>query len=61
MYCEILKAFGADEKRIAELIRETDEAPFSLTMEPYYLKCYGYQMPTFEEGLKRCMREVYHR
>jgi dTDP-4-dehydrorhamnose reductase len=61
MYCAILKAFGADEKKITELIREVDEEPYRLTMDPYYLKCYGYQMPGFEEGLKRCMREVYHR
>lgn len=50
----IMKALGASEQEIKELIK-IDESykTISLLPEPHNLKLCGYQMPTFEEGFQK--------
>ena len=59
LYTHIFRVMGADEKKILELIIEKDGQPNILTAEPYYLKCLGYRMPSFEKGLERYMQELH--
>lgn len=58
LYITIFQKLGATEEEIKQLVIETDEEPYVLTPEPYYLKLSGYRMPTFEEGLDRFFREA---
>lgn len=54
----ILGKFGINDEKVQELTVAKAAAPFELLTEPYYLKMAGYKMPTFEEGLNRCFREL---
>lgn len=51
----ILKKLGADQSTIDELLIETNMEGISLIAEPYNLKLLGYEMPSFEKGLERCL------
>ncbi|MCL2057790.1 MAG: sugar nucleotide-binding protein [Oscillospiraceae bacterium] len=59
LYTYILEKMGADKKKISELIVEVDGTPNILTAMPFFLKCVGYNMPTFEDGFRRYMRELH--
>jgi dTDP-4-dehydrorhamnose reductase len=55
----LLKKLGADDAAARGLLVADENAlPSELLTEPYYLKMAGYKMPSFEEGLERCFREL---
>ena len=52
----ILQQLGASHREIQRLLKEAENAaPFDLRAQPLNLSLSGYEMPTFEEGLERCM------
>lgn len=55
----IFKRLGLTEKQADGFLEEVPEGKsFDLRTEPYNLKLLGYKMPTFEEGMDRCFREL---
>lgn len=59
IYDSIFTKMNLPKSEYSRLMTESDEKPHVLTADPYYLKMYGYKMPTFEEGLTRFFNDVY--
>ena len=62
MIAYMMRELGVEESQITELI-EIDNSfkDIKLLPTPYYLKRAGYEMPTFEQGFRRCLSLYYGR
>jgi dTDP-4-dehydrorhamnose reductase len=53
-----MSSIGADEETVKRLVLPRDaEKPHNLWAKPYNLEMCGHKMPSFEEGIARCIRE----